>query len=526
MAADYHTNLQRFLGYRVVITTYGYVKIWGNVAAVNDDHLRLVDTVVTSEHDDQGWLSQMQNSEPDGNYGLRNAETIVQFHQIVAISCQDDLPESRRSIRDAELSADQDEPLILAASTRSSLANELDSVVLAAENDSSAEQRESPWEKALLLDRCRLELGRGLLPLVSGEKSGLLRRLPLLREEVAGDLGLVAPLVRIRDNPRLDPNAYRIFLDGSEVARGEIHADRWLAINTGHTTKPLAGIPTKEPLYGMSGVWITAAQREQAELFGYLICEPAGALVVHLQNIFEQRAADIFSIDDLKRLLETLEKTAPVVVAEATARVPLPQLFAVLRRLLQEDISIRNLARILEGVALRACTPFDILDLVAAARKTIRHSLCEQLLAEDGRLYVVVLEPQLADRLARTLGEGGVARGRWATNLAESLAKIHDGAAPKGQECALLVDAALRAPLWQALRVALPDQCILAVDEIPAEIDLEIVESVRLLDIFSPAEAAYHSATVHEAATSAARRAGAEFVEAPPGEPAPPRRPR
>ena len=100
---DYQDILLRYLGRLVTITTFGYIKIWGEVAEVNGDHVRLVNTLVTTEHDDQGWYSQIQHSDPDSSSGPRNAETIIQFHQIVAISCQDSIhPDAAPYGRDAE----------------------------------------------------------------------------------------------------------------------------------------------------------------------------------------------------------------------------------------------------------------------------------------------------------------------------------------------------------------------------------------------------------------------------------------
>src|SRR6185436_10849604 len=331
-------------------------KIWGEVAEVNGDHVRLVNTLVTTEHDDQGWYSQIQHADGENSFGPRNAETIIQFHQIVAISCQENIhPDAAPYGKNATLG--------------SAVADEKDLPLLSASGQPHPETLlpetpEEAVERSLHLDRIRLEIGMGLVKLATTDQGDLLRRIPLVRSQVASELGIALPRVRVQDNPRLALNAYRILLEDAPIAAWEMQCDRLLAIDSGQVTKTVAGAAAKEPVYGLPGFWIMPGQREQAEMHGYLVCEPSAALAVHLQHILKEYAAELFSVDDLRQLLTRLEKFAPAAASEAKLRVPVPELHVVLRRLLMEQVSIKNLPRILEAIALRACTAHESEDLV------------------------------------------------------------------------------------------------------------------------------------------------------------------
>src|SRR5262245_51128538 len=159
---DYQDILLRYLGRQVTITTFGYIKIWGEVVEVNGDHVRLINTLVTTEHDDQGWYSQIQHADGENSYGPRNAETVIQFHQIVAISCQENIhPDAAPYGKNASLG--------------SAVADEKDLPLLSASGQPHPETLlpESPEdavERGLHLDRIRLEIGMGLVKLAATEQ--------------------------------------------------------------------------------------------------------------------------------------------------------------------------------------------------------------------------------------------------------------------------------------------------------------------------------------------------------------------
>ncbi|MGI8978132.1 MAG: FHIPEP family type III secretion protein [Pirellulaceae bacterium] len=472
---DYQDILLRYLGRLVTITTFGYIKIWGEVAEVNGDHVRLINTLVTTEHDDQGWYSQIQHADLDSNCGPRNAETIIQFHQIVAISCQDTIhpdaaPYGRNADQGSAVADEKEEPRLV-----SSGQPHPETLV--------AETPEDVLERSLHLDRLRLEIGMGLVKLATAEQGDLLRRIPLVRSQVAGELGIAVPRVRVQDNPRLAMSAYRILLEDAPIAAWELTCDRLLAIDSGQVTKTVPGTAAKEPVYGLPALWIMPGQREQAEMHGYLVCEPGAALAVHLQHVLKEYAAEMFSVDDLRQLLTRLEKIAPAAASEATLRVPVPELHVVLRRLLMEEVSIKNLPRILEAIALRACSPHESEDLVIAARLAISRAMCHELCGEDGRLYVVMLDRSATNYVQTQLAEGDTAKTDWVHHLVTSLSRFFRDAPERRRDLALLVEADLRLPLWKLVRPRLGRQVVLSRDEVPSEVPLEVVRILDLEDL-------------------------------------------
>lgn len=471
---DYQDILLRYLGRLVTITTFGYIKIWGEVAEVNGDHVRLVNTLVTTEHDDQGWYSQIQHADPDNNSGPRNAETIIQFHQIVAISCQDNIhpdaaPYGRDAAKGCAAADEKAEPRLFSSEPHPETL--------------FPETPEDTLGRSLNLDRLRLEIGLGLVKLATNEKGDLLRRIPLVRSQVASELGLAVPPVRVQDNPRLAANAYRILLEDAPIATWELACDRLLAIDSGQVTKTVPGTAAKEPVYGLPALWIMPGQREQAEMHGYLVCEPGAALAVHLQHVLKEYAAELFSVDDLRQLLTRLEKVAPAAANEATLRVPLPELHVVLRRLLMEEVSIKNLPRILEAVALRACSPHEGEDLVVAARLAISRTMCHELCGDDGRLCVVMFDRSATDYIQAQMASGEIARTDWVHDLVTCLSRFFRDAPQRRHNLALLVEADLRLPLWKLVRPRLDRQVVLARDEVPPEVPLEVVRVLDLEDL-------------------------------------------
>lgn len=476
---DYQDILLRYLGRQVSITTFGYVKIYGQVAAVNEDHVRLTNTLVTSEHDDQGWYSQMQHADPDAQVGPRNTETLVQFHQIVAITCQDE-------------NLDESPPAASQPAASSSAPARASSTLAAAEaflsgGDAPVEPTDDSWDKNLLLDRLRLEIGSGLLKLATPDSGELLRRIQLMRSQVAGELGIVIPKIRVMDNVHLRAHQYRILLEDATIATSELMADRLLAIDSGQVTKAVAGTATKEPVYGLPALWIGLGQREPAEMHGYLVCDASSALAVHLQHVVKQHAAELFSLDDLRQLLARLEKTCPAAVAEAQLRVPVPEIHAVLRRLLEEDVSIKNLPRILEAISLRACTAHETEDLVVAARVAIRRALCQSLCSEDGHLTAVTLDEGAAECLSMLVTESNSSATPWVGHLVACLSRFFRDTPQRRSNLALVVERDLRQPLWKLLHSHLARQVVLSRDEVPAEVTLDVLREISLDDLGLPA---------------------------------------
>ncbi len=198
--------------------------------------------------------------------------------------------------------------------------------------------------------RWRSEIGVGLIRLADPKRGGdLLERITRVRQNVAAEIGIIMPKVRIRDNIRLDQNQYRIKIADMPVADGVVYPDMLLAMDSGLTTGRIDGIPTKDPAFGTPAVWIEPANRNQAEMMGYTVVEPASVLATHLSEVVRRHADEILTRDATKHLIDELKKTSPAVVDELIpGLMKLAEVQQILQMLLREQVPIRQLGPILE----------------------------------------------------------------------------------------------------------------------------------------------------------------------------------
>lgn len=205
----------------------------------------------------------------------------------------------------------------------------------------------------LQVDPIELEFGYGILPLVDANQGGdLLDRLVMIRRQCALDLGIVVPVIRLRDNIQLKPNEYVIKIKGTEVANGEIMFDNYLAMNPGTAEGDLEGIKTVEPAFGLPAVWITESQREKAEMMGYTVVDPPSIIATHLTEIIKAHAGELLGRQEVQKLLDNLKGSYPALVDEVLPKtLSLGEIHKVLVNLLKENISIRDLVTIMETLA-------------------------------------------------------------------------------------------------------------------------------------------------------------------------------
>jgi flagellar biosynthesis protein FlhA len=222
-----------------------------------------------------------------------------------------------------------------------------------ASKTAAAEKAKTPEKKAedfLEIDPMRVEIGGTLLPLADPRRGGdLMDRISSVRSILASELGILLPKVRLKDKLQLPEAAYEIQIAGNVVARGEVHPNRLLAIDTGNCTGVISGIETREPTAGRPAVWITPEQKVQASLFNYQIATPSAVIATHLQEISRRHADELLTRDAAKQLIEQLKASSPTVVDELIpGLMKLSEVQTILRMLLREDVSIRQLGTILE----------------------------------------------------------------------------------------------------------------------------------------------------------------------------------
>ncbi|HEX3819442.1 MAG TPA: flagellar biosynthesis protein FlhA [Candidatus Sulfotelmatobacter sp.] len=260
-------------------------------------------------------------------------------------------------------------------------------------------------EDLLKLDELSLEVGYGLVPIVDQNQGGqLLSRVKALRQNLAQQLGFIVPPVHITDNVRLKPREYVVSLRGVEVARWEMHQDHLMAISSEGSPRPLPGVPTKEPAFGVAAVWIPSALQNQALAAGYAVVDQTSVLATHLAEIVKQHAHELLSRQEVKRLLDRLAESHPKLVEELVPKIlSLGEVQKVLQQLLREQVSIRDLPAILETLLDASAASKNPIALVESVRQSLGRALVRPLLSETGGLRVVTLDHALEEELARSL---------------------------------------------------------------------------------------------------------------------------
>jgi flagellar biosynthesis protein FlhA len=342
-------------------------------------------------------------------------------------------------------------------------------------------------EGLLHVDPLELEIGYGLIKLVDPQQGGgFLDRVTRIRRQMALDLGLVIPPVRIRDNMSLEPNGYVLKLRGTPVAQGGVPPELWMAMDSGGATGPLDGVKTREPAFGLDAYWIPEAEKARAEALGYTVVDAATVLSTHVEEVLKLHAHEMLSRDDVNNLIKALKEDSPALVEEVVPAVLKPgELQKVLQSLLREGVSIRDLGSILETLGDYGPRTKDPEILTEYVRNGLARSICRQHAGGEGRLHVVTLDPKLEDLI-----KGAVERGERGSFLSLSPSRVNQIAARLGREIGKLVSQG-RTPLilcspqvrLQVKRIAdtlQPGIVVLSYNEIVRDVKVESVGMVQL----------------------------------------------
>ena len=232
-------------------------------------------------------------------------------------------------------------------------------------------------ERLLPLDMLEMEIGYGLIPLVDNKKQGnLLDRIRALRKQIAMELGIIMPSLHIRDNLELKPNEYAFSIKGNTVAKSEVMADHYLAIDPGDVKSKIDGITTKDPAFGLPALWISEEKKSDAQFAGYTVVDLPSVITTHLAEVARQHGHEFLGRQEVQRLLENSTKTHPKVVEELTpALLSLGSIQKVLQNLVREQVSIRDFLTILETLADYAVMTKDTDLLTEYVRQKLARSL-------------------------------------------------------------------------------------------------------------------------------------------------------
>ena len=251
------------------------------------------------------------------------------------------------------------------------------------------------------LDMLELEVGYGLVPMVDASQNGeLLDRIRSIRKQYAQRMGFVVPPIHIHDNLQLKPYEYNILINGAKVSGGELNG-QYLAMDAGNATGTLDGSRTTEPVFGLPAIWIKGQDRERAQVFGYTVVDNTTILATHISEIIKKHAHELVGRQELQQLLDSLSSTLPKVVEELVpSLLNLGTVLRVVKNLLKENVSIRDLRSILETLADYGGVTKDPETLTEFVRQSLGRYIVEQYKREDDTLCILTLDRDVEETIA------------------------------------------------------------------------------------------------------------------------------
>lgn len=255
------------------------------------------------------------------------------------------------------------------------------------------------------LDELSLEIGYALFPLVDKEKGAeILERITKIRREEAHDLGLVVPPIHIIDQMELEPEEYSFKIRGIEVGRSRLKIGYYMCLNTGNVPKDkiIVGEQTRDPAFGMEAIWLPESRKLEAEKAGYAVIDLPTILATHLTELIKRHAANILTRQEVKNIVEKIRESNPVVVDEVMSgehKFTYGEIEAVLKNLLAEQVSIRNMVTILETLGDYGKITRDIWQLSEKVREALGAQICSQYVDENKVLHVMNLSQELSQKI-------------------------------------------------------------------------------------------------------------------------------
>ena len=355
------------------------------------------------------------------------------------------------------------------------------------ENESSEMKSPESVINLLNMDPIEFEFGYGLIPLVDANQGGdLLDRIVMIRRQLAIELGLVIPVVRIRDNIQLQPNEYRLKIKGNEMARGELLLDHYLAMSPGTEDDAISGIETIEPSFGLPAKWITEDMKEEAEIFGYTVVDPPSVVSTHITEIIKTNAYDLLGRQETKQLIDHLKESYPILIEEVTPTpLSVGEVQKVLSKLLKENVSIRNLPIIFETLADFGKVTSDTDLLTEYARQALARQITNQYSQSNDSLKVVTLSGQvekvIADGVQQTEhGNYLAVDPTISQRILESIATQVEQLSLLEQTPIVLCSPAVRMYVRQLTERYFPQIPILSYNELEANVEVQSVGVVNI----------------------------------------------
>ncbi|MFT5232958.1 MAG: flagellar biosynthesis protein FlhA [Candidatus Krumholzibacteriia bacterium] len=340
-------------------------------------------------------------------------------------------------------------------------------------------------EDLFVLDKLELEIGYGLIPLVDESRGGdLLHRVGNIRRQVGGELGIFIHPIRVRDNLQLGAQDYVIKLKGVEIARAELMNDRLLAMSTRSDSGEIAGIATTEPAFNLPAVWIETDQKNEAEMEGYTVVEPAAVLATHLSELVRSHSDELLSRQDVKDMCESVREFAPSLIEDLIPdKVNINTLHNVLRSMLHERIPVKDIITILETLANYTVGGMGTDFLVSKVRESLSRSITSLYTEASGKIHVVSLHPETEGVMLQAARDSESAGGvvlapaftrDFLSNLGEVLRAAYAGGPPP----VLLVPSPIRLFVKRLIEPTYPNLAVMGYSEVASSAQIQSAGTV------------------------------------------------
>lgn len=338
----------------------------------------------------------------------------------------------------------------------------------------------------LQVDPVELEFGYGIIPLADASQGGdLLDRVVMIRRQCALDLGMIVPVIRLRDNIQLRPNEYIIKIKGIEVAKGELMFDHYLAMNPGTVDMELDGIKTIEPAFGLPAVWIGEDQKERAEMLGYTVVDPPSIVATHLTEIVKMHGHELLGRQDVQKLVDNLKETYPALVDEVVPKLlSIGEVQKVLANLLKESVSIRDMVTIMETLADYAPMTKDPDMLTEYVRQALRRSITKRFIGNNKAKVITLdagLEQSIMDAVQQT--EYGAYLNldpQTVQNIYNSLSREIQRFTNIGEQPLVLASPVVRIYFKKLTEQVAPGLIVLSYNELDPTVEVQSIGVVRL----------------------------------------------
>ncbi|GAB4175767.1 MAG: flagellar biosynthesis protein FlhA [Calditrichia bacterium] len=344
-------------------------------------------------------------------------------------------------------------------------------------------------EDYLQVDPLEIEIGYNLISLVDEEQGGdLFDRITSLRKQIAVDLGVIVPPIRIRDNLQLGPDEYVIRVRGNEVARGESKIGFLLAMNPGGVEEELKGIPTIEPAFGLPAIWILEDQKDDAEMKGYTVVTPSAVLSTHLMEVIKQHADKLLGRQEVKQLLENMKNDYPAVIEELTPEpLSVGAIQKVLQNLLREGIPIRDLVTIFETLADYAPMTKNVEVLTEYCRFALADTIAKLYMDENRIIHAITLDPKIEQVITQSLQNQKKNAPGGQSIPPAVIQKIHQSIQENveiaygfGYHPVIVTSPTIRSYFRRLIETSFPEVAVLSFGELPPEIQIEAIGKVRI----------------------------------------------